>query len=86
MSVDEATYYDSINHMRKDFTPEEYALRERLKPVEKIEQVTPRVCATCAYGRINDGTFECIRSGGYQTDCGDLKHWYHVCKFYKREQ
>lgn len=60
--------------------------REKLKPVARIEMVTPRVCATCASGRINNGTFECIRNGGYQTDCGDMEHWFHVCKLYKRQQ
>ncbi len=68
----------------RDDTPEELRIRNLL-PVPEIHHVIPRICATCYYGRINNGSFECLRSDGYQCDAGDGKQWFHVCKFYKRE-
>jgi hypothetical protein len=61
--------------------------RERckgMKPVEHIKKVTPRVCATCAYGTIEDGAFECLRENGYSCDAGDMEQWFHVCERYQK--
>jgi hypothetical protein len=55
-----------------------------MKPVEHIRKVTPRCCATCAYGTIENGGFECLRENGYTCDAGDMEHWFHVCERYQR--
>ncbi len=68
----------------REDTPEEARVR-KLLPVLDVQTVTPRVCATCHYGRIRNGAFECLREGGYHHDVGDMLHWYHACKFYRKE-
>jgi len=56
-----------------------------LKPASNVRRVIPRVCATCAYGRIEDGAFFCLRQDGYGVDAGDLTQWLTVCDRYTRE-
>jgi len=52
--------------------------QEKLLPARNIRPVLPRVCATCSYGTIEDGAFECARQGGYANYVGDMRHWTHV--------
>lgn len=70
----------------REDTPEEATLRKRLTPAKGRRRVLPRVCATCAYGRVMNGSFECLRAGGWHNDVGDMEHWLHVCDGYKAAQ
>lgn len=78
--------HDGRQDFERDDTPEETALRKLLHPAKHVRVVTPRVCATCTYGRIINGTFDCLRQDGFSADTGDLDHWYHVCDGYKVQE
>lgn len=67
----------------RDDTKEETHLKKILLPAKDVRAIIPRVCATCAYGRTINGTFDCLREGGHSCDVGDLEHWLHVCDGYK---
>jgi hypothetical protein len=58
--------------------------QEKLLPAINLRPVIPRVCATCAYGAIEGGSFACIRPGGYANDVGDMRHWTHTCDRWKQ--
>jgi hypothetical protein len=63
-----------------------FAPGQPLKPAKNVRKVIPRVCATCAYGTIEDGGFFCWRQDGYSCDAGDMFHWFRVCDRYKASE
>lgn len=54
-------------------------------PAKNVRPVVPRVCATCAYGLIDDGAFLCYRQGGHSSDTGDNTYWLTVCDRYEAD-
>lgn len=65
---------------------EQIRLADKLLPAKNVRMVRPAVCATCKWGRIVNGTFDCLRVNGYQTDVGDMTHWFRVCDRYKPQE
>jgi hypothetical protein len=52
----------------------------RLKPAQNLREVTPRVCATCRFMRIDqEGDISCERSGGLACMGHELTQYFYVC-------
>lgn len=55
----------------------------KLKPAKNIRHINTS-CATCRYGELRGGCFNCDRPHGFSCDAGDFTFYLMVCDGFRK--